>query len=211
MRQALARHHQKFEHIIKRSAVAHAGLNDGVEVLHICTQHVRFQHTFATFHPLAVTANSIDFTVVADHTERLSQIPGRECIGAETGMNQGNAAGEIRIAQVGIIFTQLQRSEHSLVNHLFSGKADDVETAICCQFRLLNSFFYFFSYNVEFGFQLVLWQVAGNENLLNIGFVGSGNFTQNLAVDRYITYCKQRQSLFFDIIFEYTQAVVRFL
>ena len=96
MGKAFAGHHEKLQHVIQRCAVAHGRLNNGEQVLYI-PQDAGFQNTFPAFHPLPVAPDGIDLTVVSKHAEGLRQVPGRESIGAETGVDQGHPACKVRI------------------------------------------------------------------------------------------------------------------
>ena len=42
------------------------------------------------FHPICIAADGVNFTVVGNVTEWLGQLPGREGVGGEAGMNESN-------------------------------------------------------------------------------------------------------------------------
>ena len=81
--QRQACHHQKFEHVVERSTIAHVRLNDREQIFQI-TEFVGFKHAFAGSHPDSITFYGIDFTVVSQQTERLSQVPRWERVGTKT-------------------------------------------------------------------------------------------------------------------------------
>lgn len=79
-------------------------LDDGTQFFDVA-KGGRGQDAFTRFHPAAVTAYGIDFTVVRQETERLCQSPCREGVGAETGVHQSQSAGEVVVCQVGEVVT----------------------------------------------------------------------------------------------------------
>ena len=81
--QTQAAQHQELEHVIQAGRVAHTLLYDGAQVLDVA-QGLAAQHALASLHPTAVTTNGINFSVVCQQTEGLSQLPLGEGIGTES-------------------------------------------------------------------------------------------------------------------------------
>ena len=82
VRQRQTAHHEELEYIVEAGRVAHARLYDRRDFANVA-QSLAAEHTFACLHPAAVASYGVDFTVVAEQTERLSQAPCREGVGRE--------------------------------------------------------------------------------------------------------------------------------
>ncbi|GBE46416.1 hypothetical protein BMS3Bbin11_01517 [bacterium BMS3Bbin11] len=66
-------------------------------------------------HPVDVTAQGIDFTIVRDHAERLCQIPGREGIGREALMHQCQRGLHACVIKVFIKGADLVSQQHTFI------------------------------------------------------------------------------------------------
>ena len=89
-------------------------------------------------HPVAVAADGVDLAVVGDHPERVGERPGRERVGGEARVHEGDGALEARVGQLGVELRHLRGREHALVDDGAGGEADDrgaVEVAFA-QFAL---------------------------------------------------------------------------
>ncbi len=70
----------------------------------------------ASPHPVAVAHHGVDLAVVGDVAVRVRQRPGRERVGAEPGVHQGQRGGQPTVGQVGEEGLELPRGEHALVD-----------------------------------------------------------------------------------------------
>ena len=104
--QTHAAHDHELQHVVQRSGVAHARLHDGAERSNV-SERFGGEHRLASLHPGAVAADGVDFAVVSQEAERLSQSPGRERVGGEAGVNHCQSAGEVGLRQVREVFSQL--------------------------------------------------------------------------------------------------------
>ena len=66
-------------------------------------------------HPVAVAGQGVDLAVVGHVPVRVGQRPGRERVGREAGVDQGQAADQPLVVQVGVELGQLVRGQHPLV------------------------------------------------------------------------------------------------
>ena len=73
--------------------------------------------------------------------ERLRQAPGREGIGAESGMHDGQPTGEVRLGQVGEVFPHLYGRQHSFVHDILARQGYDIE--IFVMYAVLNPLPYY--------------------------------------------------------------------
>ncbi len=106
LRQRESAHHEELEDIVEACRVAHAFLHDGTQVLYVA-QCLATQHAFPCPHPSTVASNGVDFPVMCQQAERLSQFPLRESVGRETGMYQGQSARQVWTRQVWEVSAQL--------------------------------------------------------------------------------------------------------
>ena len=106
MGQAEAGHHEELQHVVQRGTVAHTGLQDGADGLDVA-QGRRGQHALPGLHPAPVAADGVDFAVVCQQAERLSQAPRGEGVGAEAGVHDGQSAGEVGLCQVEEVLAHL--------------------------------------------------------------------------------------------------------
>ena len=67
---------------------------------------------------------------MAEQTERLCQGPCGERVGGEAGVHECQSAGEIVVGQIGIVLTQLQAGEHTLVDDGLAGERADIEVLV---------------------------------------------------------------------------------
>ena len=80
VRQAAAGKRQQFHCVIDRGRIAAIGLRDRVQLLDVVAPFFRSQNGFPCGHPVGVTTNCIDLSVVAEKTEWMRQLPGGESI-----------------------------------------------------------------------------------------------------------------------------------
>ena len=77
----VARHGQKLERIVKGCRVALTLENERPELFEIVAEDRRRNVLFARENPVEVAAQRIDFTVVSDVAEGMSELPLRESVG----------------------------------------------------------------------------------------------------------------------------------
>ena len=99
---------EELQHVVERSAVAHTGLHDGADVIGDTAELIGAEQGFAGLNPETVASYCVDFPVVAYHPERLRKTPGREGIGGEARVHEGDGACEVLVRQVGKVAAQLQ-------------------------------------------------------------------------------------------------------
>ena len=77
----IATGHQQFQCIVKARRVALSFRDQRPDFFQVSTEKFGSHGMTASAHPVDITAQGIDFTVVCDHAERVRQIPGREGVG----------------------------------------------------------------------------------------------------------------------------------
>ncbi|MNI10564.1 hypothetical protein D3C73_636810 [compost metagenome] len=115
--QRVARIHQQFQAVVERSGVRLAFIDDGVQLLQVVAQHGRLHHAFAGAQPVEVALDRVDFAVVGDHAVRVGQFPGREGVGREALVHQGQGRHRAGVGQVAVVAANLVGQQQALVDH----------------------------------------------------------------------------------------------
>ena len=85
------------------------------------------QHRLAGAHPVPVAADGVDLAVVRDVAERVGQRPGRERVGGEPGVHDGDRADRPLVGDVGEERRQLLGGQHALVDDGAAGQRGEVD------------------------------------------------------------------------------------
>ena len=187
--QTHAAHDHELQHVVQRSGVAHARLHDGAERSNV-SERFGGEHRLASLHPGAVAADGVDFAVVSQETERLSQSPGRERVGGEAGVNHCQSAGEVGLRQVREVFSQLHRREHTFIYNGTRGQGAAIEILVA------DLAFRFLSDDIEFALQGVALR-SGDEELFDVRFALSCLSAEDVRIDGHGSEVHQRESLSF--------------
>lgn len=78
-------------------------------------------------HPVFVTPDRVDFSVVSSPSHWLSSVPRREGIGGETRMNKGEMGGVERMVQIMVVVVDLDRGELTFVDDVGWSEGTDIE------------------------------------------------------------------------------------
>ena len=200
MRQGFSRHQQKFQHVVERRAVAHAGLDDGEDFLHVA-QSGRLEDGLPRFHPEAVAANGVDFAVMPQQAERLCQIPRRKGVGAEPRVYQRQPAGEVGVCQVGVVVAQLHGGEHTFIYNALRREAGYVERLRAAERQGAHGLFYLLAGDVQLPLQLFRRLLLHDKHLLDAGLVRPGYFAEDVAVYRDVAHGQKLQAVFGQCVF----------
>ena len=116
VRQGPAAEVQQLEHLVEGGRVAGPRRADGRQPGQVAGDHVAGQLALPGRHPVAVALDRVDLAVVRDQPVRVGERPGRERVGGEPRVHQGElgdvpAVGEVREERL-----QLGRGEHALVD-----------------------------------------------------------------------------------------------
>jgi hypothetical protein len=123
-----ARNGEKFEGVIQAGGVASAGLDDGVQKREIGRVEAGMREIgFAGVDPVTIAPERIDFAIVSDHAERVSEWPSGESIGAVSLMEDGERGLESRILKIEVEAFELSASEHAFVNDDSGAKGGDLK------------------------------------------------------------------------------------
>ena len=125
MREATACGHQKFKHVVEARGVALARGNQRQALLQIFADAVALEVWLTRLEAVQVSAERVDFAVMSEVAERMSQGPSRERVGRITLVDKRNCAFEIVILQVLVKAFDLSRKQKSLIdNRLGAARAD---------------------------------------------------------------------------------------
>ncbi len=97
-----AGHDQQLHDVVEGGGVGPALLDDGQQVADVAAQQLRFQLGVAGPHPVAIALQGVDLAVVGQHPVGVGQLPAREGVGREAGVDQGQGGLEPLVDQVGV-------------------------------------------------------------------------------------------------------------
>ena len=78
-------------------------------------------------HPIDITADGIDFSIVRNVTIRMGALPAGESISRKTLVHQTKRAGYIGIGKLAIKIGELRSQQQSLVDHGPTGKRRNIK------------------------------------------------------------------------------------
>ena len=82
---------------------------------------------FAGFQPVQVALNGIDFAIVGNVAEGLSEFPGWKGIGCKPGVDQSERARHPFVAQIREIAAELVTGELTFIYDRFVGQRGDIK------------------------------------------------------------------------------------
>ena len=185
--QAQPRHHEKLQGVVERSRVAHAGLYDGADFLHVA-EAGRGEHGLARLHPAAVAAYGVDFAVVRQEAEGLREAPRGERVGGKARVHHRQAAREVGLRKVGEVSAHLYRREHAFIYYCLRRKRHDVAAAL-----LLRALLGLFAHDVEATFQFVAIGTR-EKHLADSRFRGARLYAEHVGMHRHFAHMHQCQA-----------------
>lgn len=91
---------------------------------------LRLEVTFSSSHPVLVSSNSVDLSVVCCPSERLGSVPRREGVGGESRVNKGKVRGIKGVVEIVEVVVHLDGGELSFVNDVGRGKGTNVKAIV---------------------------------------------------------------------------------
>ena len=125
VRQRAAAEDEELEDVVERRRVRAAALDDRKHLLEIVAEELRGELRLARPHPVHVAPNRVDLPVVSDHPVRVRELPARERVRREPGVDERKRGLGALVAEIGEVAAQLRRGEHSLVDDRAGGEARD--------------------------------------------------------------------------------------
>src|SRR5215510_13558326 len=116
MRQVAPASHQQLQRVVEARRIGALFPDERFQLLDAITPKLRTKLRLSGSHPVAVRRECVDFTVVSEHTKRLSQEPIREGVRGVTLMNDGERGLKSRIAKVLIKGFELRADEQAFVD-----------------------------------------------------------------------------------------------
>ena len=108
MRQGTAGQHKQFDGVVQGSGIAAIGLDDGVEFLNVIAPKWRSEYGLTSSHPVAVAFDGIDFAVVAQVAERMSQLPSGKRVGGKALVHHADGTDGVWVSKVLIELVDLR-------------------------------------------------------------------------------------------------------
>ena len=84
----VAAHHQQFQRVVEGCRIRLAGIDQRPDLLQVVAQHRAGDGALARADPVDIATHRVDLAVVADHAERVRQVPRREGVGREALVHQ---------------------------------------------------------------------------------------------------------------------------
>ena len=115
VRDRIPSHHQEFERVVERSGIRLPVVDQRPDFLEVSAEYRARDRALARADPVDVAPQGVDLAVVADHAERVRQVPGREGVRGETLVHQRERGFDARVLQVLVVLADLVREQHALV------------------------------------------------------------------------------------------------
>ena len=132
---------QQLDRIVEHRGVAAACRNNGQQFLDVSAKQRRRQDGLPRVHPIHISAQGVDFTVVANVAIGVSQLPARESICREALMNQTQTTGQLGIKKIFVKIRNLRRKEQTLVHDRARGKRRYIEKFLLLQIAFVHDRF----------------------------------------------------------------------
>src|SRR5215469_16837046 len=100
---------EQFKDIVECGRVGTSILNDWIQEVEFIAKKFRLQDPFSCTHPILISSQRIDFTIMGSPSQRLSSIPAGKCVGGKSRMNQSEMGFVIDTGQIVVVFIDLGR------------------------------------------------------------------------------------------------------
>ncbi|GKT49344.1 uncharacterized protein ColSpa_09525 [Colletotrichum spaethianum] len=186
---------EQLQDVVESSRVRTTILNNGVQTLELLLKDVRLHDTLSGSHPVLVSTESVDFTVVGGPSQRLSTIPGGEGVGRETGVDKGEVGLVVSVDQIVVVLVDLDGGQLSLVDNVLVGEGAEVKPVLetdgvggalseDIQLSFEESVIKLFRVDVLGGVALAIGRGQHDKGLHNDGFTGLGSRAKQSRVNR---------------------------
>ncbi len=180
VRQGPATEVQQLEDLVEGRGVRPVRRADRVEALEVARDDVAAQHRLARAHPVAVALDGVDLAVVGDVSVGVRLGPGREGVGREPRVHQGQRRGEPLVRQVGVELLELRGGEHALVDEGARGQRRQVDVRL-----VLGALAQAERQPVELEALSATGDV-GDEQLGEVGHAVAGDLADAAGLDRHL-------------------------
>ncbi|MBK7742911.1 MAG: hypothetical protein IPI40_04150 [Betaproteobacteria bacterium] len=194
VRQRVAAHHQQLDGVVERGRVGLAVVDQRPDLVEVVAEHRARDAVLARRHPVDVAAQRVDFAVVADHAERMREVPGGEGVGREALVHHRQRGHHRLVAQVEEVLADLVREQHPLVDERPRRHRRDVELLAVAQLQRLDRVAGLLADDVELALQRVLVHgvaAAGDEHLADDRLDLLGPLRQAAVVRRHVAPAEQ--------------------
>jgi len=119
--------HQELERVVEAGRVAAPLADHRLDFFQVGTVDGMGEHALAGVHPVDVAADGVDLAVVGEIPEGMGQVPGGEGVGAVPLVDEGQAAREPLVGQVGEILGHLIGQQQPLVDERLARQRADID------------------------------------------------------------------------------------
>ena len=162
-------------------------------------------------HPVHIPLHRVDFAVVGDESERVSQVPGGEGVRAVALVHEGDRRFKIGLGQVEVVRRNLGGQQQPLVNERLGRQAGDVEEPPLCHVAGRDLLFHPLADHVQLPLERLGVGGLGapaDKYLSNLGLHLRGGRSQRAIVAGHIAPPQEDLSLFADDALEHPLAGV---
>ena len=118
---------QQLQGVVERGGVGLAVRNERPHLVEVGAQQVGLQRAPPGVHPVHIAAHGVDLAVVGDEPIGVGELPGREGVGREALVDQGESRFRHRVAKVLVEGSDLVREQQALVDDRPAGERGHVE------------------------------------------------------------------------------------
>ncbi len=101
VRQRTAGEHEQLEHVVEDRRVGAPGPDDRENLREVVPEEIRGELRLARLHPVDVASQRVDLAVVGDQPVRVRELPARERVGREAGVDERERHLDPLVAQIG--------------------------------------------------------------------------------------------------------------
>ena len=145
-------------------------LNQREQLFEVVAEQRTLHHPLASKHPVAIAADSINFTVMSDVALRMRTVPTGECIRGEPAVDHRQMRDVVRILKIREKGSHLIGSQHPFVNHDLGRQRADIELQCLRQRPFADRVTGSLAYHEKLSLKRVLIQSrsGGNKQLLKM-------------------------------------------
>ena len=198
-------HYQELQGVVQHSGIRTGFIDYRKHFVQISLQHGRVHSLFPGQHFIHIAPDGINLSVVYDKTVGMRSLPAGVCVGAESGVNNGDSRFVVRTLKIREKGPKLSHQEHSLVNNGPAGERHYIGSIV----GLLKASADYIEPPVEF--QPLLY-IPGSlhKGLFNTGHFFKSLMSQYLGSRRHLSPTKEGKAFPLYDIFKHFLSLASF-
>ncbi len=201
VRDRVAAHHQQLERVVERGRIRLAVVDERPEFFQVLAQDRRGDRALARADPVDVAAQRVDLAVVADHAERVREVPRREGVGREALVHERERRLDARVLEIEVVLAHLVGEQQSLVADGARRHRRHVELLAVLQAQRLDRMARALADDVELALERIGdgdALAAADEHLAHHRLELDRRLREIRVVDRHVAPAEQRLALVLD-------------